>query len=110
MTDFIQVYTTTEKEADADRIAHLLVESRLASCVQVTGPLKSVYWWKGSIEVSKEWLCIIKTRKGLFSQVEECLKHNHPYEVPEIIGVPIEKGGSNYLAWMEEEIKKPDAP
>ena len=68
MTDYVQVATTTERREDAERIARALVEARLAACVQVLGPITSVYRWKGSIETSQEWLCTAKSRRDLFAR------------------------------------------
>ena len=69
MSQPVQVVTTTEKEEDAARIARVLVESRLAACVQVLGPVTSTYRWKGAIETATEWQCWAKTRGDLFEQV-----------------------------------------
>ncbi len=64
MEVFIQVITTVETREDAERIAKAMVESRLAACAQVAGPITSTYWWKGRIEDATEWQCLLKTRGG----------------------------------------------
>ncbi|MCE5265132.1 MAG: divalent-cation tolerance protein CutA, partial [Deltaproteobacteria bacterium] len=74
MEGFIQVTTTTEKRADADRIALALVEQRLAACVQIVGPVTSVYRWKGKIETTREWLCLIKSRAESYGAVEQAIR------------------------------------
>ena len=104
MTDYIQVSTTTEKEADADKIAVDILEKRLAACVQIIGPIKSAYWWKGRIVREKEWLCMMKTRKALYGTLEKAIKDIHPYEEPEIIALPITAGSEGYLRWLDKEV------
>jgi len=106
MGRYIQVSTTVEKKEDADRIAKILVETRMAACVQVIGPIRSTYWWKGKVEEAGEWLCVMKTREELYSDLEASLKAVHPYQVPEIVAVPLTKGSEGYLRWIEEETKK----
>lgn len=103
MSDYIQVVTTTDKEADAQRIARSLVETRLAACVQVFGPVLSTYRWQGAIETNREWQCWAKTRRDLFERIEQAIRQIHPYEVPEILAVPILAGSESYLAWLDAE-------
>jgi len=100
---YIQVVTTTALREEAERIARELVETRLAACVQIVGPILSTYRWQGKIETSEEWQCWAKTRGELFSRVEEAIRHIHPYEVPEILAVPVIAGSANYLAWLDAE-------
>jgi periplasmic divalent cation tolerance protein len=106
MKEVIQVSTTTEKREDATRIARALVEKRLAACAQVIGPIRSTYWWKGKIEETDEWLCLLKTRTDLYRKLEKTLRAIHPYEVPEITAQPIVAGSRSYLQWIDEETKK----
>ena len=106
MGRYIQVSTTVERKEDADRIAKILVERRAVACAQVIGPIRSTYWWKGRLEESTEWLCVMKTREDLYADLEASLKATHPYEVPEIVAVPVTKGSEDYLRWIEEETKK----
>jgi len=106
MSKHIQVFTTTEKKEDALRIARTLVEKKLAGCVQIVGPVSSIYWWKGRIEEAGEWLCIIKSRGELYEELEKTIRENHPYEVPEIIAMPIVSGSKSYLEWLDKELKK----
>jgi len=100
MNEHIQVFTTTEKKEDAIRIAKILLKKGLAGCIQIIGPVFSLYWWKGKMEESEEWLCIIKSEKSLYNELEKTIKDNHPYEVPEIIAVPIIMGNQDYLDWL----------
>ena len=105
MKTYIQVTTTTETKEQAQKIAQYLVETRLAACVQITGPITSIYPWKGKVETANEWLCLIKTREELFEKVETTIKKMHSYETPEIIAVPIIKGSKEYLRWLDDELR-----
>ncbi len=106
MMAFIQVMTTTETKEQAEAIARCLVEEKLAACVQITAAIESTYIWKGRVEKSKEYLCLIKTREGLFRRVEDAIKKIHSYETPEIIAVPVLNGSTDYLQWMDESLAK----
>jgi periplasmic divalent cation tolerance protein len=105
MTDYIQVVTTIDSEQKAAEIARVLVEERLAACVQVLGPITSTYRWKGRVETSREWQCMAKSRRDLYDRVEEAIRRVHSYEEPEILAVPIEAGSRSYLAWVEEQVQ-----
>jgi len=104
--EYIQVFTTVEKREDADRIASEVVRKRVAACAQILGPIRSVYWWKGKVEEAGEWLCVLKTRKNLFPALEKEIKSIHPYDVPEIIALPIVAGSASYLKWIDTETRK----
>ena len=99
---YIQVFTTVEKKEDAKRIAKILLENRLAACVQIVGPIESMYWWKEKIEEATEYLIIIKSRDALYEKLEKAIRENHPYEVPEIIVSEIKKGYKEYISWIDE--------
>ncbi|MDP2912267.1 MAG: divalent-cation tolerance protein CutA [Candidatus Omnitrophota bacterium] len=103
MNSYIQVITTISSKVGAEKISEALIKGRLAACVQIIGPIKSVYRWKGKIENAKEWACLIKTRKTLYKKVESAIKKIHPYEVPEIIAVSIADGSKDYLKWISAE-------
>jgi periplasmic divalent cation tolerance protein len=104
MGSYIQVVTTAEKREDAEKIARAVVEKRLAGCVQILGPVTSIYWWKGNVETAEEWQCVMKSRSDLYGAVEKAIISVHPYEVPEIIAVPITAGSQNYLDWLQSEL------
>ena len=104
MTDFIQVSTTAGSREEADRIAQTLVDRRLAGCVQVVGPIHSVYRWNGQIEQADEWLCLVKTGNHQFAAVEAAIRELHSYDCPEIISTPISAGSAAYLAWIAEQL------
>jgi len=103
MAQYIQVSTTVEKRDDARGIAEALVGKRLAACAQIVGPILSVYWWKGRMEQAEEWLLILKTREDLYARLEGEIRTLHPYEVPEIVAVPLAAGSWHYLRWIDEE-------
>ena len=97
-----QVHITTPTKELAQELAKGLVSAQLAACVQVLGPIKSHYEWKGKVEQAEEWLCLIKCTRENYSQLEQKICEMHPYEVPEIIATPIENGLKSYLKWIEE--------
>ena len=103
MKSYIQISTTTETKEEAQKIALYLLERKLAACVQLSGPITSIYRWKGKMETANEWLCLIKTREDLFEEVEITIKKLHSYETPEIIATPIIKGSKEYLKWLNKE-------
>lgn len=104
MSDAIQVITTTDSPAVAERIARTLVDQRLAACVQVSGPVTSVYRWQGQVERSEEWICTIKTTADRYSDVEAQIRAQHTYEEPEILQIPILGGSTTYLAWLRQQV------
>jgi periplasmic divalent cation tolerance protein len=104
MSDCIQVMTTAGSEEEAGHIASLLVERRLAACVQVAGPITSRYRWLGTIEEEREWHCLVKTTRAAYEQVEAAIREVHSYDEPEIIATPIVAGSAGYLAWIEENV------
>ena len=102
----VQITTTTATEQQAGALASELVEAHLAACVQVVGPIQSTYRWKGNLEVSKEWMCVIKTTRSVQERVVQKLLESHPYENPEVTVVPIVQGSSSYLGWIDEEVSR----
>lgn len=99
----IQVVTTTAGPDDARRIASELLARRLAACVQIDGPLESVYRWQGQVETSNEWRCVVKTRAELYARVEAAIRELHSYEQPEILAIPVLAGSEGYLRWLADE-------
>jgi periplasmic divalent cation tolerance protein len=104
VSDHVQVMTTAGSEEEAGRIASLLVERRLAACVQVVGPLVSRYRWQGEIEEAREWQCLAKTTRAAYEAVEAAIREAHSYDEPEIIATPIVAGSPGYLAWIADEV------
>jgi periplasmic divalent cation tolerance protein len=105
MTEYIQVLTTVEHKTDAEKIAKSLVEKRLAACVQILGPLTSYFHWQGKLDSSVEYLCLIKSRADLFTELEAEITSQHPYEVPEILATPVTEGSKDYLNWLAAELE-----
>ncbi|HBY64300.1 MAG TPA: divalent-cation tolerance protein CutA [Solibacterales bacterium] len=105
MTDKIVVFTTCNKPEEAEQIAHALVEARLAACVNIIGPLRSVYRWKGAVEKDTEYLLIVKTSRALLDELKAELRRLHSYEVPEVLALPVVDGSESYLAWMEQSLR-----
>jgi len=99
MTEYIVVYVTAP-ETEAAALARTLVEERLAACVNLVPGIRSFYRWQGKIEDDPEILCIIKTRAGLFDTLRDRVRELHPYEVEEIIAMPIIAGNQPYLDWI----------
>ena len=96
---------STAPDADqARRIASVLVEERLAACVNVIPGLTSVYRWQGTVQQDAESLMLIKTTRSGYQRLEHRLRSLHPYELPEIIAVPITDGQADYLTWITENV------
>lgn len=104
MTDKRIVLTTAGSEAEACKIAQALVERRLAACVNIVGPVHSVYRWKGAVESAPEHLLIIKTTAAVFPRVRDAIRELHSYELPECVMLPVEGGSEEYLKWIEQSI------
>ena len=99
--DFRLAITTCPDMEVADTIASALVGERLAACVNILPGARSVYEWQGRLEQSDEILLLIKTTKHNYPAVESVLRAKHPYELPEILAVPVEQGLTDYLDWVE---------
>jgi periplasmic divalent cation tolerance protein len=104
---FIFVLTSVAGEVQARKIAKAILKEKAAACVTITDVASSFYHWKGKIESAKEYLLLIKTTRPAYSLLEKTILKNHPYEVPEIIALPILKGHAPYLKWIEDSIVKP---
>jgi len=94
------VLTTCPDAVCAERVAQALVEEGLAACVNILPPMRSIYMWKGKIETADEQLLVIKSTLARFPAIRDRLRALHPYELPEIIAVPIADGLPEYLAWL----------
>ena len=101
-TDFCLVLNTCPDPESAQKIATSLVDSRLAACVSILPKVKSVYRWQGKTEVSDEHILLIKSTNILFSTLQQHIVAHHPYELPEIISVPISSGLDQYLDWIAD--------
>ncbi len=99
------VLTTCPDAAAAERIAHALVSERLAACVNILPIAQSVYLWKGRIESAAEQLLIIKSMTRAYRAIQKRILELHPYELPEVIAVPVANGFADYLAWIHDPDK-----
>ncbi len=100
--DEIVVFITASNEDEAVRIAKVIVEIKLAACVNIIRDIRSIYTWQGKLEDEREALMLVKTRKALFNTLTEEVKKLHSYTVPEIIALPIIEGSEDYLKWLKE--------
>jgi periplasmic divalent cation tolerance protein len=105
MTDKIVVLTTCAVESDAERMARALVDGRLAACVNVVPGVRSFYRWKGETESSQEFLLIVKTSRDLFGALCAEMEKLHPYELPELLALPVVAGAENYLSWLQSNLR-----
>lgn len=102
MTDKRLVLSTAGSEDEARRIAHHLVERRLAACVNIVPRIESIYRWQENVESSTEWLMVIKTTEERFPGVRDAIRKLHSYELPECIAISIEDGSAAYLEWIDQ--------
>lgn len=103
-TVYVQVITTLGTHAEALALARRLIEARQAACVQIVGPVTSVYRWEGELEEDEEWQCWIKTRSDLLPALMAVVQAAHPYQVPEILALPVLDGHAPYFAWLDEQV------
>jgi periplasmic divalent cation tolerance protein len=99
------VLTNLPERAAAERLADLLIEKQLAACVNILAPCRSVYRWQGAVRHDEEHPMLIKTTAERYPELEQALCAGHPYELPEIIAVPIERGLPAYLQWVAAQTK-----
>ena len=104
MSDHLVVLSTVAKAEDAERIGRALVEGGLAACVNVLPAVTSIYRWKGKLEREEERLLLIKTRADRFEALREALVALHPYEVPEVLALPVAAGHAPYLEWLDANV------
>lgn len=100
--EFIAVLVTVGSAIEAERIAESLVEERLAACVNIVGPIRSIYRWQGVIERGEEQLLVVKTRRALFEALSTRVHELHSYSMPEVLAFSIDSGAAAYLAWIAE--------
>lgn len=103
MAGHYQVSVAFPSAEEAGTVARMAVERRLAACAQVCGPVRSTYWWEGSVRTAEEWLCVLKTAAERVAPLTDAVLAAHSYDVPEVIATPIEGGNAAYLAWVLAE-------
>jgi periplasmic divalent cation tolerance protein len=104
VTGCCQVTTTLPDRAAAEQLAATLVGERLVACAQVFGPASSTYWWKENVEQASEWYCQMKTTMPMLPALKQRIRELHPYEVPELLAVPVLDGDERYLKWIEGSV------
>jgi periplasmic divalent cation tolerance protein len=104
MTDYLLVLSTCPDAETAQRLATILIERRLAACVNILPGVTSVYRWQGKITQDSEVLLLAKTRIDRYQEVETALVEHHPYELPEVVAVSLKQGLSDYLAWLDDTL------
>ena len=102
MLEYKIVLCTIDSIKNANELSHNLVKARLAACVNIVSGVTSVYEWENAICEENEYLLIIKTKSDLYEKLETKIKEFHPYEVPEIVSLKIDKGSKSYLDWIEK--------
>ena len=105
MAELYSVLTTYPIDGDADRLAKALVDERLAACVNVLPPMRSIYTWKGATEQADERQLVIKTSRHRLRDLEIRVRELHPYDVPEFLVLPILEGSRDYLSWVADSTK-----
>jgi periplasmic divalent cation tolerance protein len=106
-TDVILVLTTVPTPQEAQALAETLVEQRLAACVSISGPMRSIYRWQGSVDRNDEHQVIIKTQRSRLAELEARITTLHSYDLPEILVLPVESGSAAYLNWVTLETREP---
>ncbi len=107
-TEELCIALTTARTVDeARRLAEMLVERRLAACVNILPGARSIYRWQGAIEESAEAMLTIKTSRHLIDAVHAALREAHSYDLPEFLIIPITGGGAEYIAWLAESLREP---
>lgn len=105
MTDKRIVLTTCGSQEEGAKIAHHLVENRLAACVNVIPQISSTYRWEGKVETAQEWLLLVKTTAEKFAEVRDAIRSLHSYQLPECVAIAIDDGSPAYLKWIDESMK-----
>jgi periplasmic divalent cation tolerance protein len=103
MGEFVMAYITVGTDEEAETIAAAVVEEKLAACVNILGPVASIYRWKGEIEQAREIVLLAKTRAALFERLRDKVKALHSYETPCIVAYPVLDGFGPYLDWIRAE-------
>lgn len=103
-SDYRMVFCSCPSYEIAKEIAHKIVQAKLAACINIINGMTSIYTWEGKTETNTEVLLIIKTTQAVYAQLEESLINLHPYECPEVIGVPFEQGNKGYLQWIKNSV------
>ena len=99
------VLTNLPDRESAEKLADALIEARIAACINILAPCRSVYRWQGAVQHDEEHPVLIKTSAERYAALEQAIRSLHPYELPEIVAVPIERGLPAYLDWVAAETR-----
>lgn len=110
MTDKVIVFVTCANAEEAAKIARVLVNQRLAACVNISSPIRSIYRWQGKLSDDQEVMLVIKTARPLFDRVRRLVEKLHSYQVPEVVCLPIIDAAPNYLNWLTSSVRAETAP
>ncbi len=102
----VEVHVTTPDAATAEHIARVLVDERLAACVQVVPGLRAYYRWQGRVEADDEHLLLVKSQVGLFEAIRDRVRSEHPYDTPEVLAVPAFEVDDRYFSWLKESVRR----
>jgi periplasmic divalent cation tolerance protein len=105
MSEYVVILVTFPSLADAEKCADVLLSRKLVACTNITQEISSLFWWQGKIDSADEVLMLAKSTQSLFSEITDCIQAHHPYDVPEIIALPIIAGSEAYLKWITESVK-----
>lgn len=103
--DVVRVETTIDDREGAEALARSVIENRLAACARVGGPHRSLYRWEGEVRADEEWKVVIKTASDRLDDLVAHLVEIHPYDVPEVVALPVVGGNPGYLAWVRDETR-----
>ena len=105
-TEVLLVISNLPDIDSAESLARTVLEQRLAACVNIMPACRSLYWWKGQIEQSAEIPVFFKTTRRRFAALQTCIRAHHPYELPEVIAIPLTDGLPEYLRWVDNEVEE----
>ena len=103
------VFNTVPNPEEGETLARVMVEARLAACVQILAPMRSVYFWEGEVQIENEHLLLIKTTEEKYAELETFIIENHSYDVPEIVAVNAVRVAERYLRWLGEYLVETDS-
>lgn len=103
--NIVLAYITTKNKSEAKKIGKILLQERLAACINIFDNMQSMYWWKGKIEEANETVLVAKTTKKLFPKVSKKVKSIHSYSVPCILQLEVKDGNKEYVKWLLENIQ-----
>lgn len=104
MIEIVEVTTTVDSEQAASKLAKQIITARLAACVQIDGPLLSIYRWQGEVCEAREWRCTIKTLASAAAELIGFIDENHPFEVPEVLVVGVRTSAAPYAQWLADQV------